>query len=406
MPGKWIKRILGVAVLALVVAAGIYALRPAPIAVDTSVIASGPLEVTVDEEGVARIRDVYRVSAPLAGSLNRLPVHIGDIVQKGVTQVAAIEPAPPPLIDVRSRRELEAAVGAAEAAVGLAEAQVRSAEASLRLAMSDYDRINRLAGAGTVSERTFEEATTAVDTAKAAVEQARANLTLRQSELASAQARLMGPTGADPEPKPESCCVPVLSPVNGVVLKLIAESEQVVTAGAPLVEIGDPTNLEIVVHLLSSDAVGVSAGAPATLTDWGGAGVLRARVRKVDPAAYTKVSALGIEEQRVDVTLDILDSFEKWNGLGHEYRVMVHIGTWQGADVVQVPIGALFRRGSDWSVFRVVDGRAVETKVAIGHRTNLAAEVLNGLRAGETVVLHPSDKVAEGVAIETRPNGA
>ena len=404
MPGKWIKRIVGIAVLVLIVAAGVYALRPAPVSVDIATIARGPLEVTVDEEGVARIRDIYRVSAPLAGSLSRLPVHVGDLVEANVTQVAGIEPAPPPLLDVRSRRELEAAADAARAAVGLAQAQVSSAEAASRLAMSDFERANRLVGTGTVSDRTLQQAGTSVDTANADVQQARANLTLRRSELASAQARLMTPGENANGAAPAACCVPVLAPVNGVVLKLIAESEQVVTAGAPLLEIGDPADLEVVVHLLSSDAVAVTTDAPAMLTDWGGIAV-RARVRRIDPAAYTKVSALGIEEQRVDVTLDILDSFESWHGLGHDYRVMAHIGTWQGADVVQVPIGALFRRGSDWNVFRVVDGKAVDTRVVLGHRNNRIGEVVEGLKAGDIVVLHPSDKVADGVALEARPDG-
>ena len=159
-----------------------------------------------------------------------------------------------------------------------------------------------------------------------------------------------------------------MAPTDGVVLKLLVESEQVVAAGTPLIEIGDPRDMEVVVHLLSSDAVEIEPGAPATLTDWGGEGVLNAHVRRIDPAAYTKVSALGVEEQRVDATLDIDDPYETWTGLGHEYRVMAHIRTWKGGDVVQVPVGALFRRGADWNVFRVVDGKAVLTRILLGHR--------------------------------------
>jgi HlyD family secretion protein len=232
------------------------------------------------------------------------------------------------------------------------------------------------------------------------VEQARATLTLRRSELDSAEARLMEP--GDLPAKGGGCCVPVQAPADGLVLRLLAESEQVVPAGTPLLEVGNPGNLEVVVRLLSSDAVGVKAGAVATLTDWGGP-PLNAWVRRIDPAAYTKVSALGIEEQRVDVTLALTDPADAWNGLGHDYRVMVHIRIWRGADVTLVPIGALFRRGTEWNVFRVVDGIARTTPVIIGHRNISAAEVLSGLSVGDVVVLHPSDRVVDGVAVTPRP---
>ncbi len=357
----------------------------------------------MDEEGVAEIRDVFRVSAPIAGKLNRIPVHVGDAVSPEGEAVAAIQPAEPPLLDVRTQRELQAAAGAAQAAVGLAKAQVTSAEASERLASSDLDRAKQLAEKGAISSRSLEKAVTDVDTAHAAVEQAKANLALRQSELASAEAQLMQPSTSGTGSGSANCCVPVMSPINGVVLKLLVESEQVVAAGTPLIEIGDPKDMEVVVHLLSSDAVEIKPGAPATLTDWGGEGALNAHVRRIDPAAYTKVSALGVEEQRVDATLDISDPYEKWQGLGHEYRVMAHIRTWKGGDVVKVPVGALFRRGADWNVFRVVDGKAVLTRILLGHRNTHDAEVLGGLSAGDTVVLHPSDQVTDGVSVKPRP---
>ncbi len=405
MLATWIKRIVAIFTVVLVVSAIVYALLPAPVGVDVAVIGRGPLEVTVDEQGVARIRDVFRVSAPIAGKLNRVPVHVGDSVKRDDTAVASIQPAEPPLLDIRTQRELEAAVQAARATVGLAEAQLRSAEASERLAVSDLDRAKQLAETGAISQRAFEKALTDVDTARAAVEQAKASLALRQSELVSAEARLIQPGESGGEGG-DVCCVPVRSPVDGVVLKVLAESEQVVAAGTPLVEIGNPADMEVIVPLLSSDAVGIGAGAPVTLTEWGGEGALNASVRRIDPAAYTKVSALGIEEQRVDATLQLTDPYERWRGLGHEYRVMAHIRTWRGANVVQVPVGALFRRGADWKVFRVADGKATLTQVLLGHRNNRSAEVLSGLADGDTVVLHPSDRVSDGVAVEPRPDGA
>ena len=405
MFATWIKRILGILVVAAVVAVIVYALIPAPIGVDVAVIGRGPLEVTVDEEGVAQIRDVFRVSAPIAGKLNRIPVEVGDTVSRDGAAIASIQPAEPSLLDVRTQSVLRAAADAARAAVGLADAQVTSAEASQRLATSDLDRSQRLAQSGAISARALEKAVTDLDTARAAVEQAKANLALRQSELANAEAQLIQPDNSGGDAKGPNCGVPVMSPVDGVVLKLLVESEQVVTAGTPLVEVGDPRDMEVVVHLLSSDAVEIRPGAPTTLTGWGGEGALDANVRRIDPAAYTKVSALGVEEQRVDATLDIMDPYEKWKGLGHEYRVMAHIRTWKGGDVAQAPVGALFRSGADWNVFRVVDGKARLTRILIGHRNSHSAEVLQGLAAGDMVVLHPSDQVKDGASVQPRPEG-
>ncbi len=360
--------------------------------------------MTVDEEGVAEIRDVFRVSAPIAGKLNRIPVHVGDAVSVHGAAIALIQPAEPALLDVRTQRELQAAADAARAAVGLAEAQVTSAEASERLAASDLERAQQLAAKGAVSARALQKAVTDLDTARAGVEQAKANLALRQSELASAEAHLIQPGKSGADSGSADCCVPVMAPTDGVVLKLLVESAQVVAAGTPLVEIGNPTDMQVVVHLLSSDAVEIKPGAPATLTDWGGDGVLNAYVRRIDPAAYTKVSALGVEEQRVDATLEISDPHDKWQGLGHDYRVMAHIRTWKGGDVVKVPVGALFRRGSDWNVFRIVDGKAKLTRVLLGHRNSHYGEALGGLSAGDTVVLHPSDQVKDGAAVRPRPD--
>ena len=401
MLAKWIKRTLAVAILAVVVGVTVYALMPAPVAVDLAVVDRGPLAVTIDEEGVTRITDVYRVSAPIAGTLERAPVRVGEPVERDVTVVAAVRPVAPAFLDVRTRREIQAHIAAAGAAVGLAEAQVRGAESAERLAESNLDRAQRLADAGTISSRALDEAITALDTAKAELEQARANHTLRLSELVSAEAQLIEPDQAIVGPD-EACCLTVRAPAGGVVLQLLTESEQVVAAGMPLLEIGDPRQMEVVVHLLSSDAVSIAPGAEAALTDWGGEGALAARVRQIDPAAYTKVSALGIEEQRVDATLDLIDPYERWQGLGHDFRVMVHITTWQSDDTVRVPIGALFRRGADWHVFKVADGKATLTRVEIGHRTNATAEVLDGLAPGDVVVLHPSDRVGDGVSVAAR----
>lgn len=399
MVAKWTKRLLALLVLAAIGAGLVYAFRPQPVAVDVAALGTGPMEVTIDEEGIARIRDIFRVSAPIPGRVERLPVDVGDTVEADRTIVAAIHPVDPPLLDVRTRRELEAAVEAAKAAVMLAQAQVDSAETNVRLMRSELERARELADRATISVRAFEKAAADLETAEARVKEMRAALELRQSELASAEARLIEP-GGDMRTE-ASCCVTVLAPADGTVLDLLSESEQVVAAGGPLLEIGDPGNLEIIVHLLSSDAVAVDPDALARVDGWGGPD-LTARLRRIDPSAYTKVSALGIEEQRVDAIFDIVDPRETWARLGHEFRVMVHVPIWRSDDVLRLPLGALFRRGDAWHVFKVVDGRAVLAPVGIGHRNMRFAEVLDGLAAGDVVVLHPSDRVADGVALEER----
>jgi HlyD family secretion protein len=399
MLAKWIKRGIGLLVVALVVAATVYALRPQPVGVDIAVIDRSTVEVAVDEEGVARIRDIFRVSTPVAGSVQRLPIKEGDVVKRGVSTIALVRPSAPPFLDVRTRRELEAIVDAARAAVDLAESQLKGSASNRELARANHERAEKLMSSGNISQRVFDEAITARTTAEAEHRQAEANLVLRQKELAAAEARLIEPDG-DVDADVESCCVVVAAPTDGVVLDVLSESEQVLPAGAPLAEIGDPRKIEIVAHLLSSDAVTVAQGSKARLDDWGGES-LAARVSRINPAAYTKVSALGIEEQRVDVMLDLIDPKGAWDRLGHEFRVMVHIPVWTDEDAVRVPIGALFRRGDEWVVYRVVDGRAKLTPVVIDHRNNRWAEVVHGLVPGDEVILHPSDRVESGTKVES-----
>jgi HlyD family secretion protein len=400
----WLRRSVLVLVVAAIVAGVVYALAPKPVPVDLGTVDQGAIEVTVDEEGVARIRDVYQVSAPVGGQLDRFPLEVGDSVKRGETVVAEIRPSAPSFLDVRSRRELEAAVDAATAAVRLAEAELRRAQAQVALAESDLERAERLSRTGTISGRAMDEAVSNAETARAQVNQSEANLELRRSELQSAEARLIQPGSGDSETS-STCCVQVRAPVDGVVLKVHAESAQVVQAGALIAEVGDPNDMEVVVDLLSSDAVQVRRGAVAYVEGWGGGETLMARVRRVEPSAFTKVSALGIEEQRVNVMLDLLDPRSAWEMLGHEYRVFVRIRVWRGEDAVRVPLAALFRSGAEWSVFKVVDGEAQLTPVSIDHRNATHAEVTEGLAAGDVVVLHPSDQVVDGVAVEPR-NGS
>lgn len=394
------KIALTVALLAAAAAGFVTVLKPKPVPVDIARIDRGPILVTVDEEGKTRIRDIYTVSAPITGRLLRLPVKVGEAVSAQTSPVASILPVSPSFLDRRTRSELNAASEAAEAAVGLAEAELARMQAEERFARSSLSRADRLAKSATISQSAFERAVLDHDTAKAAVRQAEANLELRQHEYESAQARLIEPD-AIPDNDQPSCCIILYAPSGGIVLKLIQESEMVIQAGTPILEIGDTGNLEIIVDLLSSDAVRIADGADARIENWGGP-PLNAKVSRIDPAGFTKVSALGIEEQRVTVVLQMSDPNEDWISLGHDFRVFVRITEWAGENVLRVPLSALFRAGADWAVFRIEDGIARRTAVKIGHRNSRHAEILDGLNNGDRIILYPSDRVSDGILVFDR----
>lgn len=394
------KRILLVSIVATGLGALGWVLWPRPVPVDVAAIGRGALEVTVEDEGVTRIRDVYTISAPTSGKMLRAPHKVGDAVIEGKTLVAVFEPSDPAFLDIRTRRVNEAAVEAANAAVRLAEAQVKQAQSQLDFAQAELRRASELAARQAVPERTLERARLDVATGEASVATSVATLEMRRRELESAQARLIQP--GDRVIEAEGCCIQVRAPISGRVLKIVAESEQVVQAGAPLLELGDSGDLEIAIDLLSRDAVKVAPGAHARIESWGGQTMLNARVRHVEPTGFTKVSALGIEEQRVKAVLDFTDPPDTWRRLGHGYRVVGRITVWRGEELTLVPLGALFRRGDSWAVFVLEDGRARLRLVEIGERNLHAARVLKGLREDEQVVLHPSDRVQEGTRIAPR----
>jgi len=357
------------------------------------------MEVTVDDEAKTRVRHVYTVSAPIAGRVLRTPREVGDQVTADETVVAVMRPALPAFHDARTHEELEAALTAADAGVRLAEAEVRRIDAALAFSRSELDRARTLARTDAISAKALDKARLDVETNEAALASAKAQLDVRRSERAGVTAKLSHPSGS--ESADPACCVQIRAPVTGRVLRVVQESEAVVSAGAPLIEIGDPANLEIVADLLSTDAVQITAGAAVRIDGWGGRPI-RGRVSRVDPAGFLKVSALGIEEQRVRTRIDLVDPAEAWSRLGHDYRVIVHVTAWEAPEVLTIPVGALFRKGATWSVFAVVNGRARTTPVQIGQRNNRVAEVVSGLSAGDRVVLHPSDRVTEGTAVAER----
>lgn len=401
IPPLVIKRLLLGAFGIAIVAGLVYGLTPRPIPVDTAVLDVGPLRVTVDEEGKTRIKDVYTVSAPIAGKVLRSLLEAGDEVVKEKTVIAAILPSAPPFLDIRSRHETEARVDAAKAAVALATAELDQARSELSFAERDLTRAQVLAKKETIAERLLEKAHLDVEVGRASVQKAEANLEVRRRELESVRALLIAPSDPGVAGGDLSCCFEVYSPVNGRVLTVIQKSEQTVAMGTPLVEIGDPTDIEIVVEMLSSDAVKVTAGAPALVEGWGGT-TLSARVERVEPAGFTKVSALGIEEQRVRVILTFEGLSPQATALGHEFRVFVRITVLEKAHAVRVPLGALFRRGGSWAVFVVEGGRAKARLIELGARNTQHAEVVRGLTAGERIILHPSDRIDEGVKVTER----
>jgi HlyD family secretion protein len=396
------KRIVVWSIPALVLAVVlVLAFRPQPQLVDLVTVASGPLVVTVDEEGESRVRDIYSVAAPVAGRMLRIPLRVGDSVKAGETEIASIEPADPAFLDPRAQAQSAAAVAAAEAALEFAGAEAQRADAERDFAAGEVQRSRRLFATGTVPERAIDNAERAHLAAEATLEAANASLEVRSHELVQARAAFITPS--TPHTGHNLCdCVTLTAPVDGHVLAIHQKSETVVAPGTLLIDIGDPADLEVVVDLLSSDAVKVRAGQRAVITNWGGDQRLDARVRRVEPVGFTKVSALGIEEQRVNVVLDLTAPREQWATLGHGYRVEVGVVIWETDAAVSVPVTALFRDGEQQAVFVDLDGRATVRPVAVGPRSGLQAVIETGLAAGERIVLHPQAHLEPGDRIESR----
>ncbi|MAG98527.1 MAG: HlyD family efflux transporter periplasmic adaptor subunit [Alphaproteobacteria bacterium] len=403
--GRTFKRVFYVIIVLGLAAAGLaYAFRPQAVPADFATVDRGKLMVTVDDTGRTRVRDVYRVSAPVAGRLLRIEARVGDAATAGETVLATIEPSDPSFLDRRSRSQAQAEVKAAEAALALAQAELKRVRAELTFARSELERARALVLRNNISKRAMDKAGRDVQTGQAAEQSAAATVRIRRYELEMARAMLIRP-GQKRGKTGSQCCVEVRAPVSGRVLRLIQESEGVIAAGTPLLEIGDPGDLEIVVDLLSSDAVKVREGAAVMVEEWGGGTTLAGTVRRIEPYGFTKISALGIEEQRVNAIIDFAEPREKWRSLGHGYRVEVRIVVWQGENVLKLPLSALFRDGEDWAVFALVGGKARLRRLAIGRSNASEAQLRDGLAEGDRVVLHPSDRIVEGVELVSRPAG-
>jgi HlyD family secretion protein len=395
------KRLLTWAPVTAAVALGlVWAFAPRPVVVDLLTVSRGPMTVTVDEEGETRVHDVFGLSAPVAGRVRRIEAHVGDPVIANETVLARIEPVAPAFLDPRSETQARAAIQAAEAALELARAEVQEARAEYDFAQTEYRRARELIKTGTIAARDADAAERAWRTATAALATAEAALQVRAYELEQARAQLLSPSETGERAARD--WISLSAPRNGRVLRVVNDSERIVAAGELLIEMGDPADLEVVVDFLSTDAVQIDASQRVLLERSGLERVLEGRVRRVEPFGFTKVSALGIEEQRVNVVIDLTSPREQWERLGHGYQVEARVVLWHADDVVTVPLTALFRDGDAWALFVNENGRATLRRVVVAHRNSTHAEIIEGLAAGEEVVLHPSDRVVAGVRIAAR----
>ena len=397
-PGAW-RRFVPYAIVAALVFAIVAGLRPRAIEVETATVTTGPFDVTVLEEGKTRIRHRYLISPPISGYLNRIPLRAGERIEAGKTVLATIQAQPSNFLDPRSRAEAEARANAATATKMRAGSELERIQASLDLAQKEKARAAGLVAKGAISAKEWDTAESQVTMLTRELHSAEFAIRVAEFERVQAQAALVQaqmPDDAKSEP------LTLIAPVTGFVLKVHEESARTVLAGVPIMEVGDPTDLEAEIELLSSDAVGVQPGAEVSIEQWGGDAPLRGKVSVIEPGGYTKISALGVEEQRVKVRVDFTDPIPATHPLGDRFRVEARILTWRGASVLQVPTGALFRRGNDWMTFVLAGGKAHLTQVEIAHTNGTAAEVRSGLNQGQTVILHPPDAVADGAAVAER----
>jgi len=392
---KYVPYAIGVALVLMIVSA----MAPKPVEVEIAQVTTAPLTVTVLEEGKTRIRHRYMILPPVAGLLNRVELRAGAKIEAGKTVLATLAPEPSSFLNPRAQAEAEARVKAAEATRMQRETQIERAKAALALAEKEMARAKELKQSGAIATKEWDTAESQFtiltrELSMAEFELRTADYTLAQAQAALMQAQSPAPEKAEP--------LQILAPVDGFVLNVFEESSRVVTPALPIMEVGDPRDLEAEIELLSSDAAGVQLGAQVSIEQWGGDKPLRGRVTVVEPGGYTKISSLGVEEQRVKVRVDFIDPLPPGYTIGDRYRVEARIVTWHSENVLQVPAGALFRRGGDWMTFVADGGHARLTKVDAGHMNGVAAEVLGGLSGGQKVVVHPPDVLADGGSVKAR----
>ena len=372
---------------------------PRPILVDAARVKHDVLKVVVEEEGKTRVIDRFVISAPVAGYMRRIELNVGDEISKG-QQLVNLEPLRSSVLDPRSRAEAEARVAASKSALLATEKNARAADADAKYASSEYARLKPLRKSGTVSQEKFQQAQANARRTQANLESAGFSVEVARFELEAAQAAVRYSAASVTEGVPET--VSIKAPVQGRVLKIHHESEGVLNAGEPLIELGDPSSLEVEVDILSRDAVRIKPGMKVVFEHWGGDMPIEGVVRTIEPVGFTKVSALGVEEQRVLAIIDLTSSKETWGRLGDGYRVEASFILWEDNNVLQIPSSALFRFKEGWAVFTIEDGEAQLRQVEIGHHGGLVVEVVSGLSDGEVVVTHPGDSIEEGSRVRLR----
>lgn len=402
--GIW-KILAYLALAAFILGMFAYAFAPTPVTVEARPVLRGNLEVTVEDDGKTRIKEKYIISAPLSGRLARVQLHAGDAVLAGSTILTTLDPTAPTLLDSRSRAEADARLKAAEAARKRTEPMLQMARETVRQSSEDFERIQKLyERSGSASHEERDRAEHRLRIANEELRIAEYARQISEYELELAQAALVHTRR--PEESAETNAadwrITIRSPISGRILRVFQESSAVVTAGMPLMEVGDPSDLEVVIDVLSSDAVKVSPANRVWLEDWGGEDPLKAHVRHVEPSGFTKVSALGIEEQRVNVIIDLDTPPNERPTLGDDFRLEARIVVDEPQNVLKVPSGALFRQGDSQAVFVVQGGKALLRPVTVGRRSRLEAEVVIGLTEGEQVVVYPSDKVRHGAWLQLR----
>ena len=366
-------------------------LRPTPLLVEVGAATRGPMRVTVDEDGETRAHDRFIVAAPIPGRLLRVDLEDGDEVRENQL-VAMIEPLP---LNQQQREEVLARISAAQAAKREADARAEHAREDYEQCQRDLKRAEQLEQERVISAQALEQARNAEVTSREELRAAKFSASVAGFQVNVARAGLVGIEGESSRSK----VISLRSPVAGRVLRIVEKSERVVQAGTPVVVVGDPAKIEIVADVLTTDAVNIKPGATVFVEGWGGDHALRARVRLVEPAGFTKISALGVEEKRVNVIADFVDSPD---GLGDGYRIEARITTWESTDVLKIATSATFRESQGWSVYVVENGRARRRNAKIGHRNQTEAEVVDGIAAGEQVILHPSNQLRDGVRIRTQ----
>lgn len=395
----WVRRARQALVaLVLLGLAGVaaLALMPQPVPVDKAKVSRGSLTVTIQETGVTRVKDRFVVSAPVSGTLSRIVLDPGDKVSEGDI-LAEIAPAQSPLLDQRARAQAEAQLGAAVSALGQARAQQTRAKNAHELSEREFERVKSLWVSGAVTPQQFEQAQFEARMRGEEVSSAEFARKVAQEQVRSARA-MLDPSSGDPRKRH----VDVLSPVSGGVLRVHQKSAGVVPAGTPLLEIGDPAALEIVVDLLTTDAVHVKSGTPVLITGWGTERELKGRVRRIEPSGFTRLSALGVDEQRVNVIIALTEPRSRWTELADSYHVEARIVLWEGKNLLKAPYGAVFRHGDGWAAYRIDSGKAWLTPVRIGHRSDTEVQILSGLSEGTVVAVHAGDRVKDGTRVEAR----